>query len=524
MRNILAFCFIAIFLILISTPINAFDISQPISATENCKIVNPQFGVVSCEVYYGSSTQTQTLNPSCENNFCSFTFSCAGKAECEIDKTNIDLKCDTLYYTSHKIYKDGNLLNNDNLPNIIKDFNELIIVGSCELFTFGSLHKKSFLSTSKVSMTFKNIYLYDETPDWPEHRVEESVGCMPQGIISKSISISDVPSSWVDDSGNTVGTKPFDFVNSIPTMDVGETYSYFYDWREISGINAVVSKNGEIVGYCGGSLGNRKLMSYTQINQGGSCYLIPTSVKNTVECCYNEDCKWSGKDFCDPTSFTCTDDRPCDSDLNCQVLGETTCQNNVIRSWSCDLSKEWYPYKGTCVEKTEQVMCCSDADCSVDQYCDQDIGCKERFVLKECPTEKCCLNGGDYKERPCTLGLECCTASGGIVGECKETCEIIEEQTSLFDLISPKSNNAIEDTTSGVSLSSGSDLIFIILAVVLVAIAFIITKNQKTINIKKIKRKPQTSKNITFCEKCGNELKHTAKFCGMCGKKIEKDV
>jgi len=398
----------------------------------NCKTVWPQFGVVDCEVFYGSTPQSEQKTPTCSGNDCSFSFSCAGRANCEIPSTNIQLSCGTGYCLSYTITKDGSQLGSygscfSNNPPAISQFSTATISGTCKLLGLGGLYQP-FSSGSKVIMNYQNIYLYDTNPDYPKHKVDASVGCVPNGIMYKSGYTSQLPSSWIDSNGNTGGSKPSNLVDTLPTnMAVGDTYSYFYKYIEVSGINVVIGKDGNPVGYCGGSLGNRQLLSYSQITSSEGCYIIPTSFQKKVDCCANEDCKWkdpSGKLLCDPTTFTCTDKVPCNSDIECQVPWQSAgCTNKVETSWKCDLNQKWYPKQGTCVMTTKNVPCCTDSDCSSNQFCDKETGCQSKYVVVDCPSGKCCESGGNYKSQACSSGQLCCHSGDTIVGECKQSCE-----------------------------------------------------------------------------------------------------
>lgn len=497
----------------------------------DCQVVWPQFGVVSCQVFYGSSPETMIEGPSsCSDNICHFSFSCAGKSECKISSYDIQLDCPGAPCLEYSIYKDGSLLGDsfgygscwgkDDPPPVIYDFNTLDIVGRCNYI----VGQTEVDNSSTVKMTYRNKYLYDTTPDYPEHKVDESVGCVPNEIMYKSGIINKLPSSFVDSEGNT-GSVPGNAIDSLPTnMDVGETYSYFYSWKEVPNINLVKNKEGSTAGYCGGSLGDRKLLDYSEISANGGCYTIPTSVQKNVECCYNEDCKWKGEEYvCDPTTFICSENKPCNSDIECQVIGQTTCSNNLETSWSCDLSKPWYPKEGTCTKFTKNVLCCSEKDCGVDEYCNKELGCQSTYTLENCPRGKCCVSGGSYKEKECNNDLECCTLSVSFVGICAEDCSKINQES-----LKTTASQSDSQQSSLSKSSTGTIILVIFLILIGGSIAyFIYVKKKKGKNkpsdkkIEKPKEKKGTEKG-KHCTKCGNLLKSGSKFCTKCGKKVLK--
>jgi hypothetical protein len=491
-------------------------------AADNCQMVWPQFGVVSCEVFFGSTPKSEQKSPVCTNNDCSISFSCVGKANCEIPSINFQLKCPGIYGVSYTVTVDGTQLGGtyggSNAPNI-PSFSSATISGTCKLLYVAYT---PFTPESKVIMNYQNIYLYDTNPDYPKHKVDASVGCIPNGIMNKEGYTSQLPSTIVDANGNLAPSqnqKPSNIVDSLPTnMEIGNTYSYLYKWIPVSGINIINGKDGTPVGYCGGSLGERKLLTYSKITGNDGCYIIPTGVKKSIECCTNEDCKWkdaSGKYVCDPTSFTCSLERPCNSDYECQVIGEQTCINNVMASWSCDLSIPWYPMSGTCKKQTKNVACCSDNDCSSNQYCDKELGCKDRYTLADCPSDKCCDGGSSYKPRSCSAGLNCCKIGNSIVGECKQTCEPVKKVT--------EDSKATDTSSSADNSNNGVGVIIIVVIVLVLATAGLIYY------IKNSKSKHKSSRNHgeemerhpkNHCTECGHVLKHDAEFCTNCGKKV----
>lgn len=508
---------------------------------ENCKVAWPQFGVVSCEVFYGSTPQIETKSFSCSGTSCSISFSCAGRSNCAINNiaSDITASCSNsaLYSYYYTINVDGKIMPSsgeygncwvgcDNPPNSgTGKFGSLTINGECRT----QIKNKAPLVNSKATISYENIYLYDTTPDYPKHKVDSSVGCVPNGIMFKSGYTSRLPSSWVDSNGNAAEkSKPSDIVDAVTNMDPGKTYSYLYGWREVANINLINGKDGNPAGYCGGNLGDRKLLSYSKIDGNDGCYIIPTSVQKNVECCYNEDCKWkdaSGKYICDPTTFTCSLERPCNSDYDCQIIGEESCSNKIETSWKCDLSSQWQPYKGTCKKETKTVLCCSDNDCSDKEYCDKESGCKAKYVFEECPSNKCCKFGGDFKEKGCSSGEKCCT-SGGYVGECKESCEPIPISSDNKIVETAKDTKGyaedngekILSSTSEESSSTGTIVLVVFLILISSSIGFFVYVKNKD---KKPKTKKEQGRSAKHCSKCGNTLKAGSKFCTKCGRKTK---
>lgn len=521
---------------------------------EDCKVVHPQFGTVSCECPAGTPYESLPTRSVCNGDICNFEFNCEGKSNCEILSEDIQIFCSSGWPTcvEYSIYVDGqlkegeyhwgNCWGGEERKTNIEKFKRASIVARCSNY----LDKMPVSSNSVISMKYQNIYLFDSNFDYPRHKVEESVGCVPNGIMYKSGYVGLLPRSWVDSSGAIAGSLNSSFVDTLPTnMKVPDTYSYFYGWREVSGINIVMSKHGDSIGYCGGSLGDRKLFQYSQISQGSGCYIVPTNILRNVECCYNEDCKWkdpSGSLVCDTSTFTCSDKKPCNSDIECQVLGQRQCLNRQETSWRCDFSQEWYPMKGTCVKEVKSVLCCSDGDCSSDEYCDKEQSCLKRYVLSDCQIGNCCKLGGDYKERNCGSGYVCCTIGGSYVGLCKVSCE--EKPPSTSKETTATKNTVTNGVPSGTELQNSSKnqnpilLIAVIILILAIGAAIYLFRrinereggrtqthsshhqniSHSTHHIPISTHQPSAHKR--FCTKCGAPLKEEVAFCTNCGKKI----
>lgn len=410
----------------------------------------PQFGVVRCEIDVSAQPSYNKISYTPYDTYSTATYSCNGK--CDIENSGSitnNFTCPALYSQRWEVYRSGTLIASSggfwgggfsSFPIEFNDQDNISIKSWCSYYV-GSAKVND---TAYVSIKTWNKYLYETTPDWSRHKVESTVGCAPQTWIStylnQSISAGSVPQSWVDATGATKDSLSahqnvqYNLQNLPTVMPIDTDYSYFYKWITVPEINLIYNKEGEVGGYCGGTTGNRKLFSYQEITTlGGNCYLIPSAVQRNVECCYNEDCKWSSaKSTCDTTTFSCSDKKPCNSDVECQVPGQTTaCSNKQEVVWRCDTTQKWHPYAGTCVQETKNVACCSDTECGPDQYCNKEKGCLDKYTLTDCPQNKCCKPGGRYKEQACPSSLICCPSPDPIIGDCKETCETPKTEVQI---------------------------------------------------------------------------------------------
>ena len=409
----------------------------------NCNVAWPQFGVVRCGIDTDSQPLYNQVQYVHNNTYSIATYQCSGR--CDIENSGSitnGFSCPALQSQKWEIYRSGTLIATSGgflgvggfsgFPTEFNDKDSITIKSWCDYY----IGTSKVNDNAYVAVKVWNKYLYETTPDWPSHKVESTVGCAPQSWITNylgsSVSSGSIPNSWVDSTGSvkdTLSAHPNVQSNlqNLPTvMPINADYSYFYKWVIVPDINVVYGKDGTPSGYCGGSTGNRKLFSYSQVTTiGGNCYLIPSSVQRTVECCSNEDCKWNpSKPTCDTTSFSCSDKKPCNSDVECQVPGQTaSCTNKQETVWKCDMTQKWYPYAGTCVQSTKSVACCSDNECSSDKYCDKNKGCLDKIANVDCPQGKCCKPGGRYKEQSCPSNMSCCPSPDPIIGDCAQTCE-----------------------------------------------------------------------------------------------------
>jgi len=393
-------------------------------ATNQCQVAWPQFGVVSCQIDTNSQPSYPSIQYTLREKDAVATYQCSGRCDIE-NKGSIEnnLVCGTLQARNWAVYRSGNKIADsggffgggyDSFPIQFNDEDSIMVQSWCSILSIPSSKPQA---SSTLTLKVWQKYLYESTPDWPEHKIESSSNCAPQTWIStylnQGVSSGSVPSSWVDSTGSTkdsLSSHPnvqYNLQNLPSVMPINTDYSYFYKWIPVLDINIVYDKKGEISGYCGGSTGNRKLFSYSEITTfGGSCYLIPSSVKKNAECCSNEDCsRWNpSKPVCDTNTFICSDQKPCNSDIECQVPGQTSaCSNKQETNWKCDLSQKWHPYAGTCVKSTITVACCSDNECGIDQYCNKEKGCLDKYDLVDCPQGKWCLGGGRYTPQTCQL-------------------------------------------------------------------------------------------------------------------------
>jgi len=493
---------------------------------EECEVAWPQFGVIECDVVE-TTAKLEDYPSNCQSEepyWCEFNFECAGKVHCNIYGMDFDLKCSEGNWAPYlEIYKDGSSTPSiynlkDNPPPNIEEFQTVLIKSYC-LGTILGWNKEQLENLSKIELTYQNKYLYDDNPDHTRHLVPESVGCIPNGIMAKEGYLNQLPERWVDSDGQIKDNKPSDATDYLPTnMEEGETYSYLYGWREVSEINLIHDKNGELAGYCGGNLGSRKLLEYQQLSEENNCYIIPTSVKRDVECCYDGDCKWKGENYvCDPTTFMCSESKPCNSDIECQVIGQTTCLDNTETLWTCDLNEVWYPKKGTCMKSTKEVLCCSDDDCGTEEYCNKEEGCKLRYNLENCPSERCCIYGGDYKEKECGSSLQCCILVGSLVGVCEEDCSQVDKE----ELENENFQGGNASSLSEKSSSTGTIILIVFLILIGGSVAyFVYVKNKKKKLKTKVKKELKTKEK--HCTKCGNLLSSKNKFCTKCGKRVLK--
>ncbi|MFH1256986.1 MAG: hypothetical protein V1494_06890 [Candidatus Diapherotrites archaeon] len=523
-----------------------------LAENEHCSIAAPVFGVVLCD----SANTEQYDYPEYEiqTGATSSVVDLPCVSQCNIsDRSSItDPEGRSLNDPNNKFCEDFlwrldlRILDGDNIVwrRYYKDLKEkqiggfpitfgypktLKIVGTC-IGVLGDEHP--LRSGSKIKVDTRKIYLY-ENPDNTTNFVmmPGTVGCVPTDFVSKYYpqkAVSEnLPTTYFETSTTTkslsgqyksINQISYSFANNPTNLHAGETYTFLSGWKIIPDIGIIYDKDNMPNGYCmGGSPGNRNLMSFSKIDTvSGACYLIPTSVKSVVECCYNEDCKWkdpTGALLCDPNTFSCTDSKPCDTDIDCQVPGQVTCLNNTETIWSCDLTHKIWPSKnGSCTKSTNKVLCCSDSECGPNEVCNRTEGCKARYTLQDCPYSSCCSEGRNYKAQDCASGQECCKAEGSYVGQCKDSCEpvkVIAEGSEASAL--PNTGSAVLSSEN--SLSSALPIIIVLIIVGLVGVAayFFYLKPQQA----------PTNVNAIICPKCNSQQKATVNFCTSCGERLK---
>jgi len=150
------------------------------------------------------------------------------------------------------------------------------------------------------------------------------------------------------------------------------------------------------------------------------------------------------------------------------VISQPTCFNKVETSWQCDFDDPWYPYKGTCKKTIRNVKCCSDAECSSNQYCNRDVGCVDKYVLENCPPGKCCVSGGDYKSKECSSGLVCCRSEDSFIGDCRQSCDTSSSQ------IKNKASEKRGITGHEIAVTPNMNIIFIIGVIIVISVGGIL--------------------------------------------------
>lgn len=401
--------------------------------SNSCQLAYPMMEVLECSKGESFSTPLSLIPSSGGYNA---TYSCI--SDCEL---TISARCNgwgsTIYGSvlingvlSKSLYTESGAFHDENLDTSVNlaEGDEANVRISCDSSSF----------SVQVSVRDSNKYIYATNHEWPQHKLAETQNCIPQSrvkqMINQQVASGNLPQVYYSGGQDALGNQliePENFVdlsmyNINTEMKVGDTISYFYRWEDVPDINLAYDKLGSAV-YCGGSTYDRKIYSYATINtKGGNCYNVPSSTIKKVECCSDSDCGYQNE-VCGP-DFTCTDQKPCNSDYQCGSI-EPTCNDKQLSSWSCDLSTQDFTlpngekYGGWCKKNVKPVACCANS-CPVNYHCDYNEGCVRDIHFMACPPGSCCSSGGDYKPKSCSEGYECCT-SGGLVGECKSTCNFI---------------------------------------------------------------------------------------------------
>ncbi|MHA1591392.1 MAG: zinc-ribbon domain-containing protein [Candidatus Heimdallarchaeaceae archaeon] len=503
----------------------------PIVSGTDCKVARPQKEVLTC-------TARDEILPEVSFNCNTWTDDyqfCVAKYECKTDDCEVPLEnkreawmestgCEESGNMYARISKNGELQTEvvdgvaseegwDEGDIDAKEFDEILIEARC----YNTWQTKKKIPTGGyVLLKDKNKFLKAENFDWPPHTILNTKNCIPQEAVKdkleEQIKTGDTPSE----------TKYEVNINEISLdvpMQTGHDISFFYRWDIEESINLKYNSEGEEV-YCG----NKKLYNYHEIKTvGGDCYLIPGNVQTNVECCSDSDCPISGE-YCGE-GFVCTDNKPCNSDIECGSE-EGTCTNKQKSWYECkDVSggvrlPNGMEYEGYCTMMTAPVSCCP-GDCGNGQHCEENKGCVSDIQLNKCPSGKCCDAGGSYFPRECASGLICCKAPGGFVGDCKESCEPIKEEGGTAEN-QLKVNNTPPKSGSNLGLIIG-----IILAVLVIGgglfYYFYYFRGREVYEEEEPKPHKKASKKTKgkgkHCKQCGVQLSAGDKFCTKCGKK-----
>ncbi|MDO8428034.1 MAG: hypothetical protein Q7S92_02360 [Candidatus Diapherotrites archaeon] len=532
-----------------------FSLTVIAQQQEQCQIAAPIFGVVKCD----SANTEQMDDKSYEfingATISSIDIPCV--SECQIDSKasitdpqgrslnnsdndfcegpgwRLELKIVDIKYPSNILWSFawGSGETGANLFPFVFTFGKTIrVTGQCIGFTVN----KPIRAGSKIEVAVRKIYLYEHPDNFTDFsQIPNTIGCIPNDFAQKysqqKIVSGNLPNSYYENATSVKSVDPtYKSVDEISqsltdplNLHAGETYAFLSGWKIIPDIGVIYNKDNLPNGYCGGGApGSRQLFSFSKITSAsGACYMIPTTVQRTVECCYSEDCKFkdpTGALLCDPNTFSCTDKKPCNSDLECQVPGQATCFNKSQTDWRCDLTqKTWPNFNGVCVKSIKPVLCCSDSECSSDEYCNKEEGCKSRYIRQECPYGSCCSAGGTYVQKDCDQGQQCCKPEGSFVGACKDSCELKKETVSsniasLPNL--PQNANPLGSESQG-NLVFPILLIFAVVGIIGAGAYFFYLKPQN------VPVKISESKSIA-CSNCKSAQRLAAVFCTNCGQKM----
>ena len=221
-----------------------------------------------------------------------------------------------------------------------------------------------------------------------------------------------------------------DSIQGIEEIPFGVSKHIVVGWRKSSVVN--INPLGKYKGYdviCrpfDGIYSVKKIGTY-----GGKTYwslgnLLISYAQDNSLCCGNSNCAFG---------YECEDYHCVKEPTKCQ-LGECN-PNFFVETENCVMENNHFYLKHTycdndgCIRiSKKEVKCCRDYCTSTfgqDYYCNYDVGCVKTSYLKECPVGYCCLEGGEYKERGCPKGFECCVGinSGGdgkFKGVCLKEC------------------------------------------------------------------------------------------------------
>lgn len=513
MKKIILFLIIGIFLI---------NLISFVYAEENCDLALPRYGIVECFNMGQQETKSMTMQTSGDSSVGSV--SCLSNCKLNTITDIPQISCGASWGVHIEIRVNGIVQYQESSTESRQDrtieFNrgqELTISGYCR----GLLGGKSPWPSTTIMFKQDLIMLKEGwAGSLPTTTIPNTEGCTLNSVLDRYKGDTDVSSFFNPVSGQNENkpSSTFSSVSSMPTnWEIGQNYIFVKDWQTgIADISLTYDKNNK--GYwCGGMTGSRKIYSVNQITSNtGKCYAIPSSVYlSNIECCFPSDCSYKGSKYtCNPDNWKCQETKPCNSQLECdQVFGEGVCQDSQITKWTCDTNKKWGNYAGTCISSQRNVQQCP-SDCSTEEYYNEDEGkCKPRNVLINCPSGKCCLGGGSYKEKLCSDGLQCCVTEG-YLGECQSDCN--------------KKTNPPPVTGFATAVSGNSSFGIIILIVFLVliggAIGFYFYRNKSTKNVptETVPIKKELSDSGQHCTKCGSSLNPKSRFCTKCGQRFRK--
>ncbi len=498
------------------------------SAVESsCQLAIPRYGAIQC--LSAGINEPRDLSFNCSTTGCSASFTCV--SECSIKKTDINLKCGddyrSLYWTlSINGEKKAERTPTSGEPSFA-DFSfyrgqTVSVTSHCIDWQFKDYPVST--AKSKVGVSELRIVLKEGwAGSLPDVTIPESVGCNTNAVIGKYVHGSDV-STYLNPATGTQETKPkstYSTVSNAPTnWKVDDNYVFVKDWQTgIADISLTRDKNNRQY-WCGGTFGRRKIYEVNQINtSSGACYAIPTSIAlSDIQCCFPSDCiaiDPSEKLTCNPDNWKCEETKPCNSELDCQqTFGSGVCSNKQLTSWTCDATKKWGDFQGTCIKSIKTVPQCS-SDCTTNQYYDESTTtCKNKVTFLECPPGNCCKEGGSYKPKECGAGLTCCVAFGSFNGECKASCESnpnLQNSGVSIQTGQGQQNSKVNPVT----MIKPTDYTPIVAGVILfglVGAGYYLYSSKKT-------PKHQVEESAK-CGRCGAHNSVALKFCSKCGNKF----
>ncbi|MFZ3077102.1 MAG: hypothetical protein WA139_01485 [Candidatus Aenigmatarchaeota archaeon] len=522
---------IGIILLIITISDSVF--AQQVSSS-SCQLATPRYGSVRCN--------TEGVNERIPINFISSdTYSAASFAclsDCQLDPTDVVISCD-YSVGGWKAEVNGIIKYSTGIFGVTTGSidwvwgDSFVLTANCRGADFWTTHPVK--STSSASIKQTKIMLEEAWAGSLNYvPISGTEGCSIQKVIDNYKGQVDVNSFLNPVSGN-VESKPsskYTSTNQMPiNWNIGDTYIFVKDWQTgIADISLTYDKSNNAY-WCGGQFGSRKIYNVNQITSAsGSCYAIPQTIAlSNIQCCFASDCLAldpSGRLTCDPTTWSCKETKPCNSNIDCeQTFSSGVCQNKQSTSWGCDTTQKWGNYAGTCVKSTRNVEQCS-SDCTANEYYnDQQGKCLSKVVLVQCPAGKCCKSGGNYVEKSCDGGLQCCINNDPMVGDCKTSCVTSTTQSSQF---APEtSSTTTNEPSAGLSFNLNANTGIVIIGIIVLAsvIGFLVWKKKLHIppTKKEINTKPkdETSKKYQHCTHCGAKQESGKKFCTGCGKKLK---